>query len=122
MVLAWVLTLPAAAIVAGLAWELADAVGSEPMGSVVMAALAAVAAVALFLVTQSRGRGQGRGRRVMLAAIVDTAALWKIVLAVFLVGVGVTAISARARWRSPGSSTRGARAAVPARSTSRSSR
>jgi UPF0716 family protein affecting phage T7 exclusion len=28
----------------------------------------------------------------MLAAIVDTAALWKIVLAVFAVGIGVTAI------------------------------
>jgi PiT family inorganic phosphate transporter len=55
MVFAWVLTLPAAALVAGLVWELADAVGSGATGSVVMAVLAALAAVGLFLVTQRRG-------------------------------------------------------------------
>jgi PiT family inorganic phosphate transporter len=35
MVLAWVLTLPAAALVAGLVWKLADAVGSGATGSVI---------------------------------------------------------------------------------------
>jgi PiT family inorganic phosphate transporter len=55
MVLAWVLTLPAAALVAGLVWKLADAVGSGATGSVVMAVLAAAAAVGLFFVTRGQG-------------------------------------------------------------------
>jgi PiT family inorganic phosphate transporter len=55
MILAWVFTLPAAALVAGVVWELADAAGSGATGSVLMAILAAGAAVALFLVTQRRG-------------------------------------------------------------------
>jgi inorganic phosphate transporter, PiT family len=55
MIFAWVLTLPAAALVAGLVWELADAFGSGATGSVVMAVVAAVAAGGLFLVTQRQG-------------------------------------------------------------------
>jgi inorganic phosphate transporter, PiT family len=55
MALAWVLTLPAAALVAGLVWKLAEAVGSGATGSVVMAVLAAAAAVGLFFVTRGQG-------------------------------------------------------------------
>jgi PiT family inorganic phosphate transporter len=55
MVTAWVLTLPAAALVAAGVWKAADTVGSGVTGYVVMALVAAAAAVALFAATQRRG-------------------------------------------------------------------
>jgi hypothetical protein len=85
------LTLPAAALVAGLVWELADAVGSGATGSVVMAVLAPRGRRAVPR-HPAPGRGHVGGRRMTLAAIVDTAALWKIVVAVFAVGVPATAV------------------------------
>jgi inorganic phosphate transporter, PiT family len=54
MVTAWVLTLPAAAVVAGLAWKGADAIGGAT-GFAIIAAIAAVAALALFTTTQRLG-------------------------------------------------------------------
>jgi inorganic phosphate transporter, PiT family len=55
MVLAWVLTLPAAAVVAAAVWKASDMLGSGAAGSVVMALLAAAAAAGMFVVTQRRG-------------------------------------------------------------------
>ena len=55
MVAAWVLTLPAAAVVAGGVWKGADAVGSGATGYAIMAAVAAAAAGALFIATQRLG-------------------------------------------------------------------
>jgi inorganic phosphate transporter, PiT family len=55
MVAAWVLTLPAAALVAGGVWEAADAIGAGVTGYVLMALVAAGAAAALFAATQRRG-------------------------------------------------------------------
>jgi inorganic phosphate transporter, PiT family len=54
MVIAWVLTLPAAALVAALVWKASDAVGGVT-GSIVVAVIAAGAAAALFFATQKRG-------------------------------------------------------------------
>jgi PiT family inorganic phosphate transporter len=51
---AWVLTLPAAAVVAGLVWKGADAIGGAA-GFAILAAVAAVAALALFATTQRLG-------------------------------------------------------------------
>jgi PiT family inorganic phosphate transporter len=55
MVLAWVLTLPSAALVAAGVWQAADALGSGATGNVIMAIVAAVAAVGLFTATQRQG-------------------------------------------------------------------
>ncbi len=55
MVTAWVLTLPAAALVAAGVWKAADGLGSGATGYVVMALLAAAAATALFAATQRQG-------------------------------------------------------------------
>jgi len=55
MIAAWVLTLPAAALVAGGAWEAADSIGAGVTGHVLMAFVAAGAAAALFTMTQRRG-------------------------------------------------------------------
>lgn len=54
MAMAWLLTLPAAALTAGAVWEVANSVGSGVAAQVVMAVLAAAAAALLFLVTQRR--------------------------------------------------------------------
>jgi phosphate/sulfate permease len=55
MLIAWVLTLPAAAIVAGGIYEIATNLGSGIAGSLITAVVAAVAAIALFMFTQRRG-------------------------------------------------------------------
>jgi PiT family inorganic phosphate transporter len=54
MVIAWVLTLPAAALTAAAVWKAAN-VGDGAAGTVVMAVLAAAASTALFFATQRRG-------------------------------------------------------------------
>jgi PiT family inorganic phosphate transporter len=55
MVGAWVLTLPAAALVAGGVWKAADSLSGGVAGYVVMAIVAAVVATLLFAATQRRG-------------------------------------------------------------------
>ncbi|MEN3280445.1 MAG: inorganic phosphate transporter, PiT family [Solirubrobacteraceae bacterium] len=55
MVGAWVLTLPAAALVAGGVWEAADSLSGGATGYVVMAVVAAGIATALFAATQRQG-------------------------------------------------------------------
>jgi inorganic phosphate transporter, PiT family len=55
MVTAWVLTLPAAAVVAGGVWKGADVVGSGATGYAIMAAVGAAAATVLFVTTQRAG-------------------------------------------------------------------
>jgi inorganic phosphate transporter, PiT family len=55
MVAAWVLTLPAAALVAGAVWEAADSLSSGVTGYVVMAVIAAGVAATLFAATQRQG-------------------------------------------------------------------
>jgi inorganic phosphate transporter, PiT family len=52
MVAAWVLTLPAAGLVAGAIWEGTNALGTGSAGPVVMATVAAAGAVALFAAAQ----------------------------------------------------------------------
>jgi PiT family inorganic phosphate transporter len=52
IVTAWVVTLPAAALVAAGVWRAADAIGSGSAGWFVMAVIAAVVAVGLFAATQ----------------------------------------------------------------------
>jgi PiT family inorganic phosphate transporter len=54
MVIAWVLTLPAAALTAAAVWKAAN-VGGGTAGTVVMAVLAAAASTTLFVATQRRG-------------------------------------------------------------------
>jgi PiT family inorganic phosphate transporter len=55
IVIAWVVTLPAAALVAAGVWRAADALGSGSAGWFVMAVIAAAAAAALFAATQRQG-------------------------------------------------------------------
>jgi inorganic phosphate transporter, PiT family len=55
MATAWVLTLPAAALVAAAVWKAADALGSGATGTVLMAVVAAIAAGGLFFATQRQG-------------------------------------------------------------------
>jgi inorganic phosphate transporter, PiT family len=55
MVGAWILTLPAAALVAGGVWEAADSLSGGVTGSVVMAIVAAGVAATLFAATQRQG-------------------------------------------------------------------
>jgi hypothetical protein len=55
MVGAWVLTLPAAALVAGGVWEAADSLSDGVTGYVVMAIVAAGVAAMLFAMTQRHG-------------------------------------------------------------------
>jgi inorganic phosphate transporter, PiT family len=55
MVIAWVLTLPAAAIVSALVWWAADGLGGEA-GTLIMAVVAAGGSAALFFATQRNGR------------------------------------------------------------------
>src|SRR5262249_46660159 len=55
MVVAWILTPPAAGLVAGAVWKGADALGSGPSGQVVLAVVAALAAIGLFFATQRQG-------------------------------------------------------------------
>jgi PiT family inorganic phosphate transporter len=55
MVGAWLLTLPAAALVAGGVWEAADSLSDGVTGYVVMAVVAAFVATALFVATQRQG-------------------------------------------------------------------
>ena len=74
MVIAWVLTLPAAALVAALVWEASDALGGVA-GSLVMAIIAA-ARQRRCSAAQQRGATGGR----VSAAIIDFAALWKILV------------------------------------------
>jgi hypothetical protein len=52
IVVAWLPTLPAAALVAGLVHELADAIGSGATGAFVVAVVATAGAAALFAATQ----------------------------------------------------------------------
>jgi amino acid transporter len=87
-----VLTLPAAGAVAGGVWKGADAVGSGATGYAIMAAVAAAAAGAPVLRDQAPRRG-ACGGRLMLATVVDTGAVLKILLGALIVGAGVTAIS-----------------------------
>jgi PiT family inorganic phosphate transporter len=54
MVAAWLLTLPAAALVAGGAWYVTDALGGTTAGPPALFALAAAGAVALFVVASRR--------------------------------------------------------------------
>jgi PiT family inorganic phosphate transporter len=54
MAAAWLLTLPAAALVAGVAWYLTDGLGGDSVGPPVLFALAAAGAVGLFVVAQKR--------------------------------------------------------------------
>jgi PiT family inorganic phosphate transporter len=54
MVAAWLLTLPAAALVAGVAWYLTDGLGGDSAGPPALFALAAAGAVGLFVVAQKR--------------------------------------------------------------------
>jgi hypothetical protein len=52
MVVAWMLTVPAAGLVAAAAFELNDALGETGAGPVVVSLLAAGAGVALFVLAQ----------------------------------------------------------------------
>jgi inorganic phosphate transporter, PiT family len=52
MVAAWVLTLPAAGLVAAAFWEATNALGSGNAGPILMAIVAAAGAAALFVVAQ----------------------------------------------------------------------
>ena len=52
MVIAWLLTLPAAALVAGLAFELSDFLGQDSAGPIVLAVLAAAGSLTLFVLAQ----------------------------------------------------------------------
>ncbi|WP_445151251.1 anion permease [Baekduia sp. Peel2402] len=54
MVAAWLLTLPSAALVAGVAWYLTDGLGGDSVGPPVLFGLAAIGAVGLFVVAQKR--------------------------------------------------------------------
>jgi inorganic phosphate transporter, PiT family len=54
MVAAWLLTLPAAALVAGGAWYVTDGLGGDAAGPPVLFGLAAVGAIALVVVAQKR--------------------------------------------------------------------
>jgi PiT family inorganic phosphate transporter len=53
MVVAWVITLPSAAIIGGLAWHISDLFGTNSeVGAVVIAALAAAAAFGLWTLSR----------------------------------------------------------------------
>ena len=52
MVVAWLLTLPAAALVAGLAFELSDFLGADAAGPIALAVLAVAGSVTMFLLAQ----------------------------------------------------------------------
>lgn len=54
MVAAWLLTLPAAALVAGVAWYLTDGLGGDSIGPPVLFAIAAAGAIGLVVVAQRR--------------------------------------------------------------------
>jgi|tagenome__1003787_1003787.scaffolds.fasta_scaffold20790591_2 hypothetical protein len=90
MVGAWVLTVPAAGLMAAAIWEGTNALGTGGAGPIVMAIVAAAGAAALVVAAQRHA--VTAADVLMLAAIVDTGALWKIVLCAFAGGVGVTAI------------------------------
>jgi PiT family inorganic phosphate transporter len=52
MVTAWVFTIPSAAVLGGVAWEISDLFGSSTDGSIVIAVLAAAAAFVIFRLAQ----------------------------------------------------------------------
>jgi PiT family inorganic phosphate transporter len=52
MVTAWVFTIPAAALLGGVAWEISDLFGSSTIGSIVIAVLAAALAFVIFRLAQ----------------------------------------------------------------------
>jgi inorganic phosphate transporter, PiT family len=52
MVTAWVFTIPSAAVLGGVAWEISDLFGSSTAGSIVIAVLAAAAAFVIFRLAQ----------------------------------------------------------------------
>lgn len=54
VVAAWLLTLPAAALVAGVVWYLTDGLGGDSAGPPVLFALAVAGAIGLFVVAQRR--------------------------------------------------------------------
>jgi PiT family inorganic phosphate transporter len=52
MVTAWIFTIPSAAVLGGVAWEISDLFGSSTAGSVVIAVLSAALAFVIFRLAQ----------------------------------------------------------------------
>ena len=94
IVIAWLLTLPAAAAIGAAAYGLARVFGTGALGPVVVTLMAISLVVAVFARRSHRTSGPGE----LMAVIIEVKDLVDTVVASLIAGVGVTMVFAVAIW------------------------
>ena len=97
IVIAWVLTLPAAAAIGALAYGVTRIFGTGALGPVVVT-LASLSLIVAALRAPGRARRPGRGLERMIATLVEGKELLETVVASAVAGIGVTFVFSVAIW------------------------